>query len=747
MREDVTRVGRGRPDRRGAARDEPTIAAHPVLPRLPGPLVERPRLSSLLDAGGARPVTVLAAPAGWGKTTLLNVGARRAAAHHPVAWVTVPPGDDSHFWSRVHAALPPDVRGEPPPRAPDERYLTRLADALARQPAPTLLILDELDHVRNARVLQGVAFLLRHGVGRLRLLIAARTPPALPLHRWRLTGELTELGPRRLAFSRAETARYLVGHGLPLARPELDRLQARTGGWPAAVRLATLALAHAATGEAEPFAEHLVARLPDREPRGLRDVLLDTSIVDDVTSGPPADPEFAVAHAAARPGPGPAGAALRVAERAAQPFVGPRRARSAVIATALCLADAQQAGDRDRVRVLAARLLTLAAPGEGRGRDASEPAAAQAIALTALGEEALAAGELAAAELRLGAAVAAAYRCGLQAARAAALGRLAFLRALRGELTAARTAARAAIGAGRDGQPCRTPGAGYAYLALALAAFFRDRLDDAETQLCLAAGDHDLALPAWVGALRALVRSATGDRRGAMAALRATRRRRGRPAPGRCAGQWCAAVEAELLLGGGDPDAARRRLAPLVEGPAGPPALFAVTLARGALRDGDPHVATRLLPPWTEDHGLPVPVRLAAAVVEARAARDLGDQRRTHAALARVRELAEPEGYRRVFGEVVPAAPAQLAEQPAGMAVSAGGPSAETPADPAGDPLTDRELTVLRHLQGVLSNVEIAAELRLSVNTVKTHVRSIYRKLDASRRREAVRRARELRLL
>jgi LuxR family maltose regulon positive regulatory protein len=64
-----------------------------------------------------------------------------------------------------------------------------------------------------------------------------------------------------------------------------------------------------------------------------------------------------------------------------------------------------------------------------------------------------------------------------------------------------------------------------------------------------------------------------------------------------------------------------------------------------------------------------------------------------------------------------------------------------------GEPLTERELTVLRYLQSILSNVEIASELSLSVNTVKTHVRNIYRKLDATRRRDAVRRARELHLI
>ena len=82
-----------------------------------------------------------------------------------------------------------------------------------------------------------------------------------------------------------------------------------------------------------------------------------------------------------------------------------------------------------------------------------------------------------------------------------------------------------------------------------------------------------------------------------------------------------------------------------------------------------------------------------------------------------------------------------------------GAPGRAPPGRPPGrgaaldEPLTERELTILRYLQSILSNVEIASELSLSVNTVKTHVRNIYRKLDATRRREAVRRARELRLI
>ncbi|MFD0821856.1 LuxR C-terminal-related transcriptional regulator, partial [Micromonospora zhanjiangensis] len=144
-------------------------------------------------------------------------------------------------------------------------------------------------------------------------------------------------------------------------------------------------------------------------------------------------------------------------------------------------------------------------------------------------------------------------------------------------------------------------------------------------------------------------------------------------------------------------------------------------------------------------------------------ARAGGDGRRAAGTLERVLALAEPEGYRRVFTRSDPPARDLLAAQlDAGTAywstLSDLLAVQTSPAPPAGagtvavtvagaEPLTDRELTVLRYLQSILSNVEIAGELSLSVNTVKTHVRNIYRKLDASRRREAVRRARDLHLL
>ncbi|MEU2167743.1 helix-turn-helix transcriptional regulator, partial [Micromonospora chersina] len=209
-------------------------------------------------------------------------------------------------------------------------------------------------------------------------------------------------------------------------------------------------------------------------------------------------------------------------------------------------------------------------------------------------------------------------------------------------------------------------------------------------------------------------------------------------------------------------------------GPAGPEpggaggggrAALDVALARVRLRSGDPREAGRALPDWTgpDAAAWPLSVRLSAGLLDAVLTVG-GDGRRAGRILEQVLDLAEPEGCRRVFTRAEPGVRDLLAAHldsgtahwPTVSDLVRGADERradEPPERPAGpertldEPLTERELTILRYLQSILSNVEIASELSLSVNTVKTHVRNIYRKLDATRRREAVRRARELRLI
>ncbi len=202
--------------------------------------------------------------------------------------------------------------------------------------------------------------------------------------------------------------------------------------------------------------------------------------------------------------------------------------------------------------------------------------------------------------------------------------------------------------------------------------------------------------------------------------------------------------------------------------------MLALALARVELRAGDLRAARHALPDWDAPGAAdwPLPVRLAAGVLDALLTRRAGDERRAGRLLERVLDLAGRHGHRRVFTRAEPEVRELLAAHldsgtaywpqvsdlvrdatpPPGQGAygTRGGPADSRQGDaerPLDEPLTERELTILRYLQSILSNVEIASELSLSVNTVKTHVRNIYRKLDATRRREAVRRARDLHLL
>jgi LuxR family transcriptional regulator, maltose regulon positive regulatory protein len=223
---------------------------------------------------------------------------------------------------------------------------------------------------------------------------------------------------------------------------------------------------------------------------------------------------------------------------------------------------------------------------------------------------------------------------------------------------------------------------------------------------------------------------------------------------------WLDATEADLSSAHGDGAAARLVLLAVPPTGGADSARRAVALARTYLCDGDPMSAAATVAPWTDtgvDADCPVSVRLDTALLRAVAAHRLGDLRESARALERVLQLAEPDGFRRVFS----AGGAEvhemlLAHLDSGTAywslVTSLVATGRADSNPDGEvqlhePLSERELTVLRYLQSILSNAEIAAEMLISVNTVKTHVRNIYRKLDADTRRGAVRRARSLRLL
>jgi LuxR family maltose regulon positive regulatory protein len=554
-----------------------------------------------------------------------------------------------------------------------------------------------------------------------------------------------------------------------LLRAELRRhapdqvvdLHRRAAAWHAAQGLPQDALRHAlrgrdwdrATGLLAAHWPELVPFAPGRASGG------------SVPAPPPdavrADPELALAYAAELLNLQDLSTAdmyLRTAHEHRDRLPDDRKARFALVAAALRLAHAQLNGDRTQVLPAARRLLELTRPTE------QEPdLRTRAVARTAVGVAELDSGDLLAAEATLVKGLADARRADLSRPRLTCASRLAAIRAVRGELRRAERTARGALTlSAYPGHP--TVDRCYAHLAMAVVAVCRNRLDDAEAHLALAAPPRvpspGPALVALVATTRARLLQRRGDLAASYAALVAARRELADQPPVPGVEAWLVAVEADLRTARGDTGTARELLLPLLDPAADGTAPLAVAMARTHLRDGDPGAAARALPAWQRaDTTCAAAVRVDAGLLDALAARRAGDRHRAARALELVLDLAEPEGNRHAFLEAGPDARALLAEHlEAGTAhwplvtelIAAsdlGRPAVREVPQATGDALTERELTVLRYLQSMLSNVEIAREMSLSVNTVKTHVRNIYRKLDATRRREAVRRGRELHLL
>ena len=286
----------------------PFLAAKITAPTLPDWLVRRPRITELIEKRTRwYPLTVLTGPPGAGKTMALALWA--AANPGPVAWVGLDEYDDRPevFWSYVVAALgqsgavpakqlPAATQG----RTGDHVFLLRLAAALANQDRPVTLVLDDLHLLAEPKVLGGLDFVLRNTGSGLRLAVSCRMDPLLPLHRYRLAGQLSEIRAADLAFSAAEAGLLLAQHGITLRADALDSLMRRTEGWAAGLRLAVISLAarpdpdqfvKELSAEDSALTGYLVDEVLNAQPPQVREVLLCTSVLDRV------NPEAATALA------------------------------------------------------------------------------------------------------------------------------------------------------------------------------------------------------------------------------------------------------------------------------------------------------------------------------------------------------------------------------------------------------------------------------------------------------------------
>jgi LuxR family maltose regulon positive regulatory protein len=904
--------------RTAASASIPILTSKITVPGVPDWTVPRPRITKLIADGTRCPLTVVTGPPGAGKTMALALWA--AAESGPVAWVSLDDYDNQPgvFWAYVAAALrrsgaaiPRALSAAARGRAADHAFPPRLASALAVQNPPVTLVIDDLHLLTEPAVRDELDFVLRNVGPGLRVVISARADPLLPLHHYRLAGDLAEVRAGDLAFSTAEAGLLMAQHGCVLSAESLECLTRRTEGWAAGLRLAAISMdshpdpdqfVKELITEDSALTGYLVEEVLSTQPPEVRDVLLATSILEQVSVEAASEltgderagailPAVAHANAFIQPAgdgwyryqtlfaevlrlklrhehPGritvlhrraarwyerngslpdavrhaaqaadwPLAASMVIGGLAINEIIEPRGGRSLaaefvgmphsdawptpqpyLISAAAALAagrpesaaaalDAAEgilerspAGQEAAVR-LAAAVIRLAAA--RRTGDLPAAAAAASRARRLVSEVAGAPGEhdgkpvrhrqiqarvladCAAVELWSGhldeaarvlePAVAAAAAPGGEHERAACLGQLALVEALRGRLRrAVKLATEAtAASAADEQQPLaqqppsaqqQIPAQHQAPAALAALAWVhleRGELREARGRLRQVDAALGVSPDKLIGAVACLMVAWAGlaEGRADVATQFVARARSGWSVPA-WLGQRLSLAESRACVAAGDTRAA---LAAAERLGRDAPLAAAVALAHARAVAGDGANARRALAPALAAGGeAPDRVRLQAWLVDARLSYGSGDGTRGRRSLTSALRLAEREEIRLPFvmerGWIGPLlrrdpelarthrrlfTPALREDHPA---APSGAPERATVA--AVEPLTEREREVLRHVSGMLNTAEVASEMYISVNTVKSHLKSIYRKLAAGHRGEAVRRARQLELI
>jgi LuxR family maltose regulon positive regulatory protein len=282
-------------------------------------LVSRPRLTARMNDGLRRTLTLVSAPAGFGKTTLLSEwihtltsissSTGRGETGVRAAWVSLDSGDNdpARFWAYFIAALETLQSGigesamallQSSPTPPVEMFLTSLINAVAAISQDFVLILDDYHVIESQVVHDAVAFLLDHLPPAMHLIIASRADPPLPLPRLRARGQLVELRAADLRFTPDEAAAFLNQvMSLGLTSEHIATLESRTEGWIAGLQLAALSMRGredisgflaAFAGSQHYILDYLVEEVLQRQPEGIQTFLLRTSILDRMT-GPLCD--------------------------------------------------------------------------------------------------------------------------------------------------------------------------------------------------------------------------------------------------------------------------------------------------------------------------------------------------------------------------------------------------------------------------------------------------------------------------
>jgi len=265
-------------------------------PARPG-LIDRHDLVAALDRAVAKPVTIISAPAGSGKTSLLHAWADRPGQYRRIAFMSVRPDqhDGQLFWLALLSAIRAATgAAESPPAAPGfngPAMVDKVRSELTASGGPFVLIIDDLHELSSAEAAEQLTALLTSLPPGVRAIVATRRDLPLRLHQLRLAGELAEIRAAQLRFTQDETRKLLAAAGIALPDPVVAMLYQRTEGWAAGLRLAVLSLGGNPdperfvaefSGSDRTVAEYLMAEMLDRQPPEVQRLLLRTSLLDRV---------------------------------------------------------------------------------------------------------------------------------------------------------------------------------------------------------------------------------------------------------------------------------------------------------------------------------------------------------------------------------------------------------------------------------------------------------------------------------
>lgn len=283
----------------------PVLATKLYIPQLRPKMVSRPRLIERLNEGLYRKLTLVSAPAGFGKSTVVSAWAKRSGC--PVAWVSLDAGDHDpvrflvYLISALQTISPQFgeeilrfLQAPQPPPAPI--VLTNLLNEITAIPTKFMLVLDDYHMVDSQPVDEAITFLIEHLPPLMHMVIVTREDPQLPLPRLRARGQLTELRVADLRFTPPEAAEFFSQvMALNLSVENITALENRTEGWVAGLQLAALALQRTFSTqtqqEATPFIEafsgshhfvldYLLEEVLHRQPENVQTFLLHTSILE-----------------------------------------------------------------------------------------------------------------------------------------------------------------------------------------------------------------------------------------------------------------------------------------------------------------------------------------------------------------------------------------------------------------------------------------------------------------------------------